>query len=249
MKNLLRQIAMLVPGLAAILILWWLATYSLHGMMSAFSPGKTAIALVSRLSDGSLFHDTLISLQRVCIGLFFAIVIGLPAGILMGYFRTLEQLSMPVLQLLRMISPLSWMPIAVMVLGVGDHPVWFLLSFAAVWPVMFSTASGVRQLSPQWLLQARAASATAWETLCYVVIPGILGHIFTGIRLAIGILWIVLVPCEMLGVSSGLGYAILDARDSMDYSGLMAVILTIGVTGFLMDCLIRVLLRPFRAVS
>lgn len=236
---------MIIPGLAIIIILWWLATRSLTGMFLAFTPANTLNALIKMLADGSLLHNTLISLQRVCVGLFFAMVIGLPVGILMGYFRTLEQLSMPVLQLLRMISPLSWMPVAVMVLGVGDHPVWFLLSFAAVWPVIFSTASGVKQLSPHWLIQARAASATPWEVLCYVVLPGILGHIFTGIRLAIGILWIVLVPCEMLGVSSGLGYAILDARDSLDYSGLMAVIVTIGITGFLMDCLMRCLLRPF----
>ncbi len=240
---------MVVPGLVAIIVLWWLATCSLTGILAAFTPLHTASALIKMLSDGSLLHNTLISLQRVCIGLFFALVIGLPVGILIGCFRTLEQLSMPALQLLRMISPLSWMPIAVMALGVGDHPVWFLLSFAAVWPVIFSTASGVRQLSPHWMMQARAASATPLETLCYVVLPGILGHIFTGVRLAIGILWIVLVPCEMLGVSSGLGYAILDARDSLDYSGLMAVIVTIGVSGFLMDCLIRGLLRPFRAVS
>ena len=238
----------MVPGLAVIIILWWLATRSLTGMLVAFTPMHTLAALIKMLADGSLLNNTLISLQRVCIGLLFAMVIGLPVGILMGYFRTLEQLSMPVLQLLRMISPLSWMPIAVMAMGVGDHPVWFLLSFAAVWPVIFSTASGIKQLSPHWLMQARAASATPWETLCYVVLPGILGHIFTGLRLAIGILWIVLVPCEMLGVSSGLGYAILDARDSLDYSGLMAVILTIGVVGFLMDCLMRCLLRPFSAV-
>ena len=134
-----------------------------------------------------------------------------------------------------------------MLLGIGDRPIWFLLSFAAVWPVLLNTASGVRQLPPGWLLLARSLSATRRETLWHIILPGVRAHILTGVRLAIGILWIVLVPCEMLGVSSGLGYAILDARDRLDYSALMAVIVTIGAIGFLMDWLTRYFIHTVSA--
>ncbi len=99
-----------------------------------------------------------------------------------------------------------------MLFGIGDDPIYFLLTFAAVWPVLLNTAAGVRQLDPRWLLLSRSLAATPWETLRRVIIPGVLGHVLTGLRLAIGISWIVLVPCEMLGVSSGLGYFILDTR-------------------------------------
>jgi NitT/TauT family transport system permease protein len=115
----------------------------------------------------------------------------------------------------------------------------FLLAFAAVWPILLNTAAGVKQLDARWLQLARSLSASRWETLTRVVIPGVLGHVLTGVRLAIGILWIVLVPCEMLGVSAGLGYYILDTRDRLAYSELMAMVLLIGVLGFLLDATAR----------
>ena len=93
----------------------------------------------------------------------------------------------------------------------------------------------MKQLDPRWLQLTRSLSATRWETLSRVIVPGVLGHVLTGVRLAIGIIWIVLVPCEMLGVSSGLGYYILDTRDRLAYSELMAVIVLIGALGFLLD--------------
>src|SRR5690606_27775108 len=119
--------------------------------------------------------------------------------------------------------------------GIGDAPIYFLLTFAAVWPIMLNTAAGVRQLDPKWLMLAKSLSATRSEVLFRIVVPGILGNVLTGVRLAIGVIWIVLVPCEMLGVSSGLGYYILDTRDRLAYSELMAVIVLIGALGFLLD--------------
>src|SRR3546814_14569924 len=115
-----------------------------------------------------------------------------------------------------MISPLAGIPIAVMVFVLGEAPIYFLLTFAAVWPIILNTASGVRQLNPKWLLLAKSLSATRREVLFKIMVPGVLGHILTGARLAIGIIWIVLVPCELLGVSSGLGSFILDTRDRLE---------------------------------
>jgi len=123
----------------------------------------------------------------------------------------------------------------VMVLGVGDAPVYFLLAFAAVWPLMLSTAAGVAQLDPNWMLLGRSLSATRWEVIWRLVLPGITAHILTGVRLAIGIIWIVLVPAEMLGVSAGLGYFILDTRDRLAYSELTAAIILIGLLGYALD--------------
>jgi len=124
-----------------------------------------------------------------------------------------------------------------MLFGVGDAPIYFLLTFAAVWPIMLNTAAGVRQLDRAWLQLGRSLAATRWETLRHIIIPGVLRHVLTGVRLSIGILWIVLVPCEMLGVSAGLGYFILDTRDRLAYSELMAMVLLVGFLGFLLDSL------------
>ncbi|GLI25211.1 NitT/TauT family transport system permease protein [Xanthobacter flavus] len=235
-----------IAGLLVLLALWWLGTDVLAAPGSfarRFSPASAFASLGGLLLHSDLPIHVYVSLQRIFIGLGFALAIGVPLGLAVGTFGALEAATTPAFQFLRMISPLSWMPLAVMVFGVGDRPIYFLLAFAAVWPILLSTAAGVRQLDPRWLLLARSLAATRWEMLSRVILPGVTGHILTGVRLAIGILWIVLVPCEMLGVSAGLGYFILDTRDRLAYSELMAMVLLIGVLGFALDALARALCR------
>ena len=235
-----------IGGLVVLLLLWWLGTNVLAspgGFIRHFSPTTAIPKLVMLLAQGDLPVHILVSLQRVLIGLIFALLIGVPLGLAVGSYSRLNTATSPAFQFLRMISPLSWMPIAVMVFGVGNRPIYFMLTFAAVWPILLNTAEGVRQLQPSWLSLADSLAATRWETLWYIILPGVLGHVLTGLRLAIGIVWIVLVPCEMLGVSAGLGYFILDTRDRLAYSELMATVLMIGVLGFLLDVAVRALYR------
>jgi NitT/TauT family transport system permease protein len=237
-----RRLGLPLAGLALALVLWWAGSAWLAQrtpIAAAFAPWPSALALARLVAGPDIWQHALLSLQRVAIGLALAIVFGVPLGVLTGLWRGFAQASTPVFQFLRMISPLSWMPIAVMVLGVGDLPVYFLLAFAAVWPILLNTAAGVAQLDPHWLTLARSLSATRRETVLRVILPGITAHLLTGVRLAIGIIWIVLVPAEMLGVSAGLGYFILDTRDRLAYSELMAVIVLIGALGYLLDGVAR----------
>lgn len=236
--------SLLLPllGLGVALVLWSLGVMALERntpIAAAFAPQRAALALVEMLRGRDIWLHVWLSLQRVGVGLALAIVAGVPLGVLVALSKNFSGAAMPLFQLLRMISPLSWMPIAVMVLGVGDAPVYFLLAFAAVWPILLNTAAGVARLDPNWLLLARSLSATPREMVWKVILPGITADILTGVRLAIGIIWIVLVPAEMLGVSAGLGYFILDTRDRLAYSELMAAIVLIGVLGFVLDYLAR----------
>ncbi|MDX9669499.1 MULTISPECIES: ABC transporter permease [unclassified Pseudomonas] len=235
-----------VAGLLCLLLLWWLGVHLLGGNDSLalrFSPETTLASLGELLLRPELYEHVLVSLKRILLGLLLALLIGVPLGLMIGSYRHLEAATTPAFQFLRMISPLSWMPVVVMLMGVGDQPIYFLLTFAAVWPILLNTVAGVRQLDPRWLQLSRSLSATRWETLRKVILPGVLGHVLTGVRLSIGILWIVLVPCEMLGVSAGLGYFILDTRDRLAYSELMAMVLLIGVLGFALDAFARWLHR------
>lgn len=235
-----------VAGLLCLLLLWWLGVHlfgSAEGLAARFSPEATFSSLVELLGRAELYEHVLVSLKRILVSLLLALLIGVPLGLMIGSYRHLEAATTPVFQFLRMISPLSWMPVVVMLMGVGDRPIYFLLAFAAVWPILLNTVAGVRQLDPRWLQLSRSLSASRWETLSRVIIPGVLGHVLTGVRLSIGILWIVLVPCEMLGVSAGLGYFILDTRDRLAYSELMAMVLLIGALGFMLDALARGLHR------
>ncbi|MBX6392924.1 MAG: ABC transporter permease [Burkholderiales bacterium] len=239
-------------GLAVLVLLWSIGTQLLKdtsALAGLFSPRHTFDSLWQLLAQNQLTVHTLTSLKRVLVGLVLALLLGVPVGLAIGSSRTLESATSGAFQFLRMISPLSWMPIAVMAFGIGDAPIYFLLTFAAVWPIILNTAAGVKQLDPQWLMLARSLSATRGEVLLRIVVPGVLGHILTGVRLAIGVIWIVLVPCEMLGVSSGLGYFILDTRDRLAYSELMAVIVLIGALGFMLDGLAQKLHRAWTHAS
>jgi NitT/TauT family transport system permease protein len=201
----------------------------------AFGPVNAFIAGVELLSTPHFWTHIGISLKRIAIGLAIAVAIGVPLGLLTGLSPKFAAGTSPLFQFLRMISPLSWMPLAVIVLGVGDAPVIFLLAFAAVWPVLINTAVGVSQLDKNWLLLGKSLTATKYETITKIVLPGITSQLLTGIRLSIGLLWIVIVPAEMLGVSAGLGYFILDTRDRLAYSELMAAIILIGLIGWALD--------------
>lgn len=243
-----RGLALGVLGLALLFALWWLATgiFSETGSFAyRFSPAATLPVLGKLMVGADIWVHIGLSLKRVLVGLAIALVIGVPVGLLVGTSRKLEDATSPAFQFLRMTSPLSWMPIAIMVFGVGDVPIYFLLAFAAIWPILLNTAVGVRQLDPHWLLLGRSLAATRWEILVHIIIPGVLGHVLTGLRLAIGISWIVLVPCEMLGVQAGLGYFILDTRDRLAYPELMATVLVIGAIGFLLDFTARAIASRF----
>jgi NitT/TauT family transport system permease protein len=237
-----RGVALGGVGLAVAVGVWWLAVTLLAGhnaMAGQFSPLRAVQALPALVTEDRLAAHVATSLRRIAVGLAWAIAAGVPLGFAIGRIRWLEQALSPTLQFLRMISPLSWMPIAVMSLGVGDRAVYFLLAFAAVWPLVMSTAAGVAHLDRRWIQLGESLAATRAEMLWHIYVPGIAAHVLTGVRLAIGILWIVLVPAEMLGVSAGLGYLILDTRDRLAYSELTAVILVIGALGFLLDVIAR----------
>ena len=238
-----------LSGLVIVIALWWILTVPFAGetaLAQRFAPGPAFGTLVQMLRQSEIWTHVLVSLRRVFIGLGIAMLVGVPMGLLLGSSAKVSATLSPAFQFLRMISPLSWMPIAVIAFGVGDQPVYFLLAFAAVWPIMLNTMAGVHALDRRWLQLTQSLSATRWETLRGVVLPGVLGHVLTGTRLAIGIVWIVLVPCEMLGVSAGLGYFILDTRDRLDYQALMATIVLIGLLGFLLDWVFRAACQQWR---
>ena len=182
---------------------------------------------------------------RLGLGLFIAIAVGVPIGILMGRSKRFRELSNSPFQLLRMISPLSWMPLAVIVYAEWGHAIVFLIAIASVWPVAFATAAGLAKVDPAWFKVARNLGARTMHLLTQVILPAIAFDVLTGIRLALGVAWIVLVPAELLGVTSGLGYAIKDARETLSYDHLTAMVLVIGIIGYILDSACVVLIKRY----
>lgn len=206
-----------------------------------FSPNNTFREIFSFIQKDYFARHAVPSLTRVGVGLSIAVLVGIPVGILVGYFSTLNSITNTVFQFVRMTSPLAWMPIAIMMFGIGDRPIYFLIAVAAVWSLIINTAQGVRNVNPVWIKVVHMLGGANLDILRRAVIPAIVPDMLTGLRISLGISWIILVPAEMLGVSSGLGYFILDARDRFNYGELMAVILIIGFFGYVSDTLIRLI--------
>lgn len=236
--------------LAAAIGLWWLGTrpgWTSNAILLRLGPADAFAALGDLIRSGQAYHDTFTSLRRLGIGLGLALLIGAPLGLLFGRSPTSDAVAAPLVQFLRMLSPLAWAPAAVAVFGIGDGPVTFLIVAATVWPITIGVSAGARALDPGWVTMARSLGASRAEVLRSVVLPGVRPALLTSLRLALGIGWVVLVPAEMLGVDSGLGYAVLNARDQLAYDRLAATMLLVGIIGFALDASFQWILRPRRA--
>ena len=229
-----------IIGLALFAGIWLLVTGFVftrpqYSQFRGFLPGPTLAALMDAFQDSRFWISVFSSLRRILVGIFLAAVIGFPLGILMGFYTKFRGLSYSPLQFIRMISPLSWMPIALLLFASFESAVYFLIVMATICPIILNTTIGVLNINPQWIKMALNQGATNTQLILTIVIPSSLPHMLTSLRLALGVAWIVLVPAEFLGVSSGLGYLINDARDTMEYDKLMAMIIAIGILGFILD--------------
>ncbi len=250
MKSAGRRSFNWVAGLSILLALWWFGAYLIEINPSTrhfadFGPIPTFQAFPVLWHDGTIQNAVAASGYRLGVGLLIAIAIGIPIGIMMGRSRTFRELSNSPFQLLRMISPLSWEPIAVIVFLSWNHAIIFLIAIASVWPVAFSTAAGLAKVDPAWFKVSRNLGAKPWHTLTQIILPAIAFDILTGIRAALGVAWIVLVPAEFLGVTSGLGYSIEDARETLSYNHLTAMVLVIGVIGYMLDSTCALAIKRF----
>ncbi|MDZ7803960.1 ABC transporter permease [Thiohalophilus sp.] len=249
-SSMMSKLIWSLGGFAILAFAWWLfgnyiASNPNTASFANFGLIPTLQAFPELLEIGKLQSATTVSLNRLFVGLGIAIIIGIPVGILIGQFRRFNQLSNSPFQLLRMVSPLAWSPIAVFVFSTWYGAIVFLIAMASVWPIMFSTAAGLAKVDPAWFKVARNLGAGPVHMVTRIILPAITFDILSGLRLALGVAWIVLVPAEYLGVTSGLGYAIQDARETLSYDHLTAIVLSIGAIGYVLDTTLAMLIKKF----
>jgi NitT/TauT family transport system permease protein len=246
-----RQILFAALGILVLLALWQIGIMYLVSkpetrVFGDFGPIPTFQAFPRLWEQGRIQEAVSASLvDRLGTGLLIASLIGIPLGILMGRSKRFRELTHSPFQFIRMVSPLAWMPLAVIVFVTWRQSIVFLIVIAAVWPVAYATAAGLAKVDPNWYKVARNLGANRLHILRTIIFPAIAFDIFSGLRLALGVAWIVLVPAELLGVTSGLGYSIRDARETVDYSYLTAMLVTIGVIGFTMDSILVWLINRY----
>jgi NitT/TauT family transport system permease protein len=249
-SRLMQRLGWAAGGVAILATLWLIGGYYLSVnpttvTFSKFGLIPTLQAFPELWGSGKIQNAAAASGYRLGSGLLIAIAIGVPIGVLMGRIKWFNNYTNSPFQFLRMISPLSWMPLAVLVFATWNGSIIFLIAIASVWPVIFATAAGLAKVDPNWFKVARNLGAKPWHMLTKVIMPAILFDILSGIRLALGVAWIVLVPAEYLGVTSGLGYSIQDARQTLSYDYLTAMVLTIGIIGYFLDSALVALIKRY----
>ena len=233
-------------GCVLFLLVWVLLgeillRYPEYSQFYGFHPESTLKAFLHLLTSDQFWQAVGASLRRVLVALSFAFILGVPLGILIGYYDTIWMLTNIPIQFLRMVSPLSWMPIAILILPSFEKAIYFLIGITCIWPIILSTAQGVNRINPQFVLMARNQGVKDFQMLLKVILPSAIPHIIVGLRLALGISWIIMVPAEFLGISSGLGYSINDARDTLEYDRLLALVIAIGFIGLFLDITVRLI--------
>jgi len=222
------------------LLLLWQAGVAASGTKIFPAPADVVRGLAQLAERAILWRYIADSLLRVSAGYLLAILAGLPLGILLGSNETLALAVNPVIQMLRPISPLAWMPLAVIWFGVSNAAPIFLIFLSSFFTIVVSTMNGVRGVPPVFLEVARNFGLSRFEVMWRVVFPAILPRVLTGLRIAFGIAWLVLVAAEMIAVDSGLGYLIIDARNAgKRYDLVVGGMLLIGLIGLGLDWLIR----------
>jgi NitT/TauT family transport system permease protein len=231
----------LLPAILGLLIvaLWSLAV-RWTGTKVFPAPGKVLSGAGELWRRGVLIAYMRDSLARVAVGYGAAAVLAVPLGLLLGWSPTAAAIVNPIIQLLRPISPIAWIPVAIVLFGIGNLAPVFLVFLGSFFPIVVAVMNAVAGVPPMYVRAARNFGRSPAGLLLRVVLPAALPEILTGLRIALGIAWLVVVAAEMIAVDSGLGYLIIDARNAgKRYDLVVAGMLLIGLIGLGLDVLVR----------
>ena len=232
----LRISALFILSLLSLWEILYIINPGLEKMIPSF--WSTLKALYELTVSGVLLKYIVASLFRITVGFYIAFLFAVPLGLLLGRVPLLNQSLNGFIQFLRPISPLAWIPIAMIWFGIGDKPAIFLIFLSCFFPILISTISAVQNISMRYFQVGANFNFTKWEKVKFVLIPAILPEIVTAIRVSVGIGWMVVVAAEMIAVKSGLGYLIIDARNALRMDQVLAAMFVIGVIGLILDRLI-----------
>jgi NitT/TauT family transport system permease protein len=222
---------------------WWVAVATSRSLIFP-TPGQVVLGIVELMQQGLLLKHVMASLLRVTIGYLLAAALAIPLGILLGWFGGAYMACNPLIQLLRPISPIAWIPVAILWFGVGDSSPIFLIFLSSFFPLVVETTAGVHTIQRQYLWAARNFGVRGLKLWCMVIFLAALPQIIIGMRVGLGIAWLVVVAAEMIAINSGLGFLIIDSRNAGNrYDLVVAGMAIIGVIGLLLDNLMRRLER------
>jgi len=226
---------------ALLIAVWWIVVVKTESAIFP-TPLQVVTGTAELAADGSLWEHIASSLMRVGAGFLLAVVVAIPLGLWMGRIEFAYTTLNPVFQILRPISPIAWIPLAILWFGVGNASPIFLIFIASVFPLIVQTAAGVHTIEKRYLNAAENFGVSRYKLFTQVIIPAVLPEMIVGMRISLGVAWLVVVAAEMIALRSGLGYLIMDSRNAGNrYDLVIAGMIIIGIIGLLLDGLMRLL--------
>ncbi len=244
----------ILPALLGIVLLlggWQVAALNSEGFPTPWQTAQSAAVLfadpfyVAGPNDQGIGWNVLASLKRVAIGFGLAALVGIPAGFMIGRFRFLAGMFNPVIALLRPVSPLAWLPIGLLLFQRAEPASSWTIFICSIWPMILNTAEGVRRIPQDYLNVARVLNLSEWNLMWKILFPAVLPHVLTGVRLSIGIAWLVIVAAEMLTGGIGIGFWIWNEWNNLNVENILIAILVIGVVGLLLEQGLMLLAKRF----
>ena len=240
----MNRIKEALPAMALIAVLiaaWWLMVYLTHSLIFP-TPWGVVTGTWELLKNGTLWDHIGASLMRVGAGFGLAVCVAVPLGLWMGWVSGAYRTLNPLFQILRPISPIAWIPIAILWFGVGDAAPIYLIFISSVFPMIVQTTVGVHTIEKRYLRAAENFGVSRRTLFTQVVIPAVLPQVLVGMRIGLGVAWLVVVAAEMIALHSGLGYMIMDSRNAGNrYDLVIAGMIIIGLIGLSLDAIMRLL--------
>ncbi|HEX5391680.1 MAG TPA: ABC transporter permease [Rhodocyclaceae bacterium] len=221
--------AVVMPAPSAVAIKWW------QYLAPAVPYDPAQQSWLAWLFSGEMIDDAIGSLYRVVVGFIVGAVLALPLGLLMGASNRIYALCNPLVQVLRPIPPIAYIPLAILWFGLGNPPSVFLIAIGAFFPILMNTIAGVRHVDGIYIRAARNLGVNQWTLFTRVMLPASTPYILSGVRIGIGTAFIVVIVSEMIAVNNGLGFRILEAREFMWSDKIIAGMFTIGLLGLALD--------------
>ncbi|EOC1532107.1 nitrate ABC transporter permease [Cronobacter turicensis] len=248
---LLARVVPAILGLALLVIAWQIAAVSSKGFPTPLNTLDSALTLFADPfynegpNDQGIGWNVLASLSRVAVGFGLAALVGIPLGFLIGRFTFLGRMFNPLIALLRPVSPLAWLPIGLLLFQKAEPASSWTIFICSIWPMVINTAEGVKRIPDDYLNVARVLQLSEWTVMRRILFPAVLPAVLTGVRLSIGIAWLVIVAAEMLTGGLGIGFWIWNEWNNLNVENILIAIVIIGVVGLLLEQGLMLIARRF----
>lgn len=238
-------------GIALFLFIWQAIHLFVEAIPSPAFTFQAAVKLfadpfyVNGPNDQGIGWNLLYSLGRVGLGFGCAALVGIPLGFAIGYFAFLNKMMAPVINLLRPVSPLAWLPIGLLLFKAANPAAIWVISICSIWPMIINTAVGVSKIPQDYLNIARVLNLSGWNIFSKILFPATLPYMLTGVRLSIGTAWLVIVAAEMLTGGTGIGFWLWDEWNNLKVEHIVIAIFVIGIVGLLLEHLLIFVAKQF----